>query len=81
MRIEAVRRILPRCHLDAKRCEAGLEALAWYHERVDDHCELDWAHYAIGRHMHAFGLMAVAHSNQTPRDFNRKLDRPVIGIV
>jgi phage terminase large subunit len=40
MRIEAVRRILPRCHFDEKKCEAGLEALAWYHERTDEHREV-----------------------------------------
>jgi hypothetical protein len=83
MRIEAVRRILPRCHFDQKRCEAGLEALAWYHERVDDHREVglgplhDWSSHAAD----AFGLMAVAHSNQAPRDFNRKLDYRPVGIV
>jgi phage terminase large subunit len=83
MRIEAVRRILPRCHFDQKRCEAGLEALAWYHERVDDHREVglgplhDWSSHAAD----AFGLMAVAHSNQAPKDFNRRLDYRPVGIV
>ena len=49
MRIEAARRILPRCWFHAKNCEAGLEALAWYHERKDDHRDVglgplhDWS--------------------------------------
>ena len=65
MRIEAVRRILPRCHFDEKRCEAGLEALAWYHERTDEHREVglgplhDWSSHAAD----AFGLMAVSYGN------------------
>ena len=63
MRIEAVRRVLPRCHFDEKRCEAGLEALAWYHERTDDHREVglgplhDWSSHAAD----AFGLMAISY--------------------
>jgi phage terminase large subunit len=62
MRIEAVRRILPRCHFDEKRCEAGVEALAWYHERLDEHREVglgplhDWS-----SHADSFGLLAVSY--------------------
>ena len=63
MRIEAVRRILPHCHFDEKRCEAGLEALAWYHERTDEHREVglgplhDWSSHGAD----AFGLLAVSY--------------------
>lgn len=61
MRVEAVRRWLPSCWFDEKRTRAGLEALAWYHEKRDeirgiglgpDH---DWASHGSD----AFGLMAV----------------------
>jgi phage terminase large subunit len=76
MRIEAVRRILPRCHFDEKRCEAGLEALAWYHERQDDHREVglgplhDWSSHAAD----SFGLLAVSYEEPSrARAFNRKL--------
>ena len=76
MRIEAVRRILPRCHFNEKRCEAGLEALAWFHERMDDHREVglgplhDWSSHAAD----AFGLLAISYEEPSrQRAFNRKL--------
>lgn len=47
----AVRRILPRCHFSEKNCEAGLEALAWYHERTDEHREVGLGPNTIGRAM------------------------------
>jgi hypothetical protein len=75
---EAVRRILPRCHFDEKRCEAGLEALAWYHERLDDHREVglgplhDWSSHAAD----SFGLLAVSHEKPSRlARFNRRLLR------
>jgi phage terminase large subunit len=78
MRIEAVRRILPRCHFDEKRCEAGLEALNWYHERQDEHREVglgplhDWSSHAAD----SFGLLAVSYSEPSQaRGFYRKLPR------
>ena len=69
MRIEAVRRILPRCHFGEKQCEAGLEALAWYHERTDLHREVglgplhDWSSHAAD----AFGLLAVSYEEPSRR--------------
>lgn len=35
-RIEVMRRLFPRMWFDAKRCEAGLDALAAYHEKRDE---------------------------------------------
>ena len=76
MRIEAVRRILPRCHFGEKRCEAWLEALAWYHERTDEHREVglgplhDWSSHAAD----AFGLLAVGYEEPSRRAaFSRPL--------
>ena len=36
MRIEAVRRVFPRCCLDEKKTEAGRDALGYYLERKDE---------------------------------------------
>ena len=36
MRIEAVRRIMPKCWFDDKKTEAGRDALGYYHERKDE---------------------------------------------
>jgi hypothetical protein len=36
MRIEAVRRLFPQIWFNEKTCEAGIDALGYYHERRDD---------------------------------------------
>lgn len=65
-RIEAVRRLLPQCWFDAK-CEPGLAALSWYHEKRDDERGIglgpdhDWSSHAAD----AFGLMAIAYEEHT----------------
>lgn len=62
-RVEAARRLFPRIWFDAKRCEGGLAALGWYHEKRDDNRgiglgpEHDWASHAAD----AFGLLCVAY--------------------
>lgn len=72
-RIEAVRRIFNMCWFDAEKCEGGLEALGWYHERKDDARDIglgpehDWSSHGAD----AFGLMAVAY--EAPKQ-TQKLD-------
>lgn len=62
-RIEAVRRVFNRCWFDAEKCEAGLDALGYYHERKDENRnvglgpEHDWSSHAAD----AFGLMAIVY--------------------
>jgi hypothetical protein len=36
LRIEAVRRVFPRCWFNKKTTQAGVEALGYYHERKDE---------------------------------------------
>jgi phage terminase large subunit len=61
-RVEAARRLFPRIWFD-KRCDGGLAALGWYHEKRDDNRgiglgpEHDWASHAAD----AFGLLCVAY--------------------
>jgi phage terminase large subunit len=63
MRIEAVRRILPRCWFAEGPTEAGRDALGYYHERKDENRNVglgpnhDWSSHAAD----AFGLMAIAY--------------------
>jgi phage terminase large subunit len=63
MRIEAVRRILPRCWFNEETTKAGLSALGYYHERRDEKRgvglgpEHDWSSHAAD----AFGLMAISY--------------------
>tara|TARA_R110000764_G_scaffold189942_1_gene275182 strand:- start:967 stop:2271 length:1305 start_codon:yes stop_codon:yes gene_type:complete len=60
-RIEAVRRVFPRVWIDKKKCEHGLEALGWYHEKKDQQRELglgpnhDWSSHGAD----SFGAMAL----------------------
>jgi phage terminase large subunit len=62
-RIEEARRLFPSIWFDGEKCEAGLDALGWYHEKWDDVRNVglgpshDWASHGAD----AFGLMCVAH--------------------
>ena len=62
MRVEAARRLFPRMWFDSK-CEAGLEAVGFYHEKKDENRDIglgpehDWSSHGAD----AFGLSAVAY--------------------
>jgi phage terminase large subunit len=84
-RIEAVRRLLPKCSFNEATTSAGLEALGAYHEKKDEQREIglgpehDWSSHAAD----AFGLMAIAYRD--PRElaaFHRKiLEYPRMSIA
>jgi len=84
MRIESVRRLLPKCWFNAETTEAGREALGYYHERKDelrnvglgpDH---DWSSHAAD----AFGLMCVCYEEPSRKQgFNRKLELPRMSVA
>ncbi len=82
MRIEAVRRILPRCWFNEATTEAGRDALGYYHERRDDQRNIglgpehDWSSHAAD----AFGLMAIAYEEpaRVP-NFNRRIEYSRLG--
>ena len=63
LRVEAARRIFPRCWFNEKTTQAGIEALGFYHERKDEARNIglgpehDWSSHACD----AFGLMAVVY--------------------
>jgi len=81
MRIEAVRRLLPRIWFNEATTEAGRDALGSYHERKDDERnvglgpEHDWSSHAAD----AFGLMCVAY--EEPRKKHERLEIPNYGAV
>jgi phage terminase large subunit len=84
MRIEAVRRILPKCWFNKTATEAGRDALGYYHERKDENRnvglgpEHDWSSHAAD----AFGLMALSYEEPArKRAFDRALQYPDLGIV
>jgi phage terminase large subunit len=60
-RVEATRRIFSRVWMDKTKCEGGLEALGWYHEKKDLHRGIglgpnhDWSSHAAD----SFGALAV----------------------
>jgi phage terminase large subunit len=77
MRIEAARRIFPRCWFDEKRTEAGRDALGYYHERRDENRnvglgpEHDWSSHAAD----AFGYLAAAYDEPPARkSYSRRFD-------
>ncbi len=82
MRIEAVRRILPRCWFNEATTEAGRDALGYYHERRDDQRNIglgpehDWSSHAAD----AFGLMAIAYEEPARNtNFNRRIEYSRLG--
>lgn len=64
MRIEAARRLFPSIWFNAETCQAGIDALGWYHERTDEPRgiglgpEHDWSSHGAD----AFGLMCMCYS-------------------
>ncbi len=62
-RIEAARRLFPAIWFNEVTCQAGLDALGWYHEKLDEKRgiglgpEHDWSSHGSD----AFGLMCVAY--------------------
>lgn len=76
-RIEEGRRLFPQMWFDQEKCSGGLDALGWYHEKVDTVRNIglgpnhDWASHGAD----AFGLMAVAH--KVPRPAGAKAERIV----
>lgn len=84
MRIEAVRRILPRCWFNEPTTELGRDALGFYHERRDEQRSAglgpdhDWSSHAAD----AFGLMAVAYEEPSAgKAFSRTLNYPQMGFA
>jgi phage terminase large subunit len=80
MRIEAVRRLFPRCWFNEKTTEAGIEALGFYHEKKDEQRSI-----GVGPEhdlADAFGLMAIAYEEPSRKArFNRPIKYPQLGIV
>lgn len=62
-RVEAARRLFPSMWFDETKCEAGLDAIGWYHEKRDETRNIglgpnhDWSSHGAD----AFGLAAVAY--------------------
>jgi phage terminase large subunit len=83
-RIEAVRRILPRCVFDSVKTESGRDALGFYHEKKDEHRDVglgpehDWSSHAAD----AFGLMAIAYRSPVEMaTYRRPIEYPKLGIA
>jgi len=84
MRIEAVRRLLPKCWFNEVTTESGRDALGYYHERKDetrviglgpDH---DWSSHCAD----AFGLMCICYEEPSRKKaFDRKLEYPRMGVA
>ena len=62
-RVEETRRLFSQMWFDTGKCQGGIEALGWYHEKIDEVREIglgpdhDWASHSAD----AFGLMAIVH--------------------
>lgn len=62
-RVETARRLFPTIWFNEKTCSGGIDALGWYHEKIDEKRNIglgpehDWACHGAD----AFGLMCVAY--------------------
>ena len=80
-RIEAARRIFPYVWFDAVKCEGGIDALGWYHEKKDDARNIglgpnhDWASHGAD----AFGMMAIVSEDLTRTRVRSQQQRPSSG--
>jgi phage terminase large subunit len=77
MRIEAVRRLFPKCWFNELTTEAGRDALGYYHERKDENRDVGLGpeHDCSSHAADAFGLMATAYEEPSRlASFNRKLE-------
>lgn len=79
-RVEAARRLFPSMWFSEEACEAGLDAIGWYHEKRDEERNIglgpnhDWSSHGAD----AFGLAAVAYElprgkTQAPTFTRRKV--------
>lgn len=68
-RIEQARRLFPSIWFNESTCQAGLDALGWYHEKKDEvrniglGPEHDWSSHGAD----SFGLMCVVYSPPQPK--------------
>ena len=75
MRVEAARRLFPSMWFNAETTQAGIDALGWYHEKLDTERgiglgpEHDWASHGSD----AFGLMCVAYEAPLLRQIEFKM--------
>lgn len=73
-RVQAARRLFPRIWFDAERCEPGLDALGWYHEKLDEARSIglgpehDWSSHGAD----SFGLMAVDYEEPKTNEERRR---------
>lgn len=68
-RVETARRLFPAIWFNSKKCEGGIDALGWYHEKRDEARNIgqgpehDWSSHAAD----AFGLLCVAYEEPMTR--------------
>jgi phage terminase large subunit len=73
MRVEAARRVFPRCWFNEATTEAGRDALGYYHEHRDEARNVglgphkDWSAHASD----AFGYMAISYEEPKPAVIRR----------
>jgi phage terminase large subunit len=84
LRVEAVRRLFPKCWFNEASTEAGRDALGFYHEKKDNIRDIglgpehDWSSHAAD----AFGLMAVSYEEPSRvKAFNRQIEYTNLAAV
>lgn len=79
-RIDKTRTVFNRFRFDEEKCEAGLDALGWYHEKKDEQRGVglgpnhDWSSHSAD----AFGIAGVVYEEPTVMPSNRRDTRWVV---
>jgi phage terminase large subunit len=82
MRVEAARRVFPRCWFNETTTEAGRDALGYYHERRDEARNVglgpqhDWSSNAAD----AFDYMAISYEEPPMRKSAKDVHPPPSGL-
>ena len=77
-RVEAVRSVFNRVFIDEKKCEAGLEALGWYHEKKHSQTGVglgpnhDWSSHSAD----SFGSLAMIAQQLTKQKVSQSSNKP-----
>jgi len=78
-RIEAMRRRFGQMWFDEDKCQAGLDALGWYHEKIDENRQIglgplhDWSSHCCD----AAGLLAITYEEPIINRTERRAARHV----
>jgi phage terminase large subunit len=84
LRVEALRRMFPRCRFDRDKTQGGRDALGWYHAKLDEHRGIDLGpeHDFSSHGSDAAGLVAIYDASRVAEStWSKPMRRSLKGIA